>query len=53
MLIAPPNHPAPMARRQRRARTIHGVKLVDDFAWLRARNWQALIEEPSRCPPPM
>lgn len=41
----------PLARKARRSRKVHGVTLVDDYGWLRARNWQAVIEEPERCPP--
>ena len=41
----------PMAARKRVKRVVHGVTLVDDYAWLRARNWQAVIEDPKRVPP--
>jgi oligopeptidase B len=41
----------PLARVARRTRKVHGVTLSDDYGWLRARNWQAVIEEPKLCPP--
>lgn len=41
----------PVAARKRTKRVVHGVTLVDDYAWLRARNWQAVIEDPKVVPP--
>jgi oligopeptidase B len=37
----------PIADRRPVTREVHGVTLVDDYAWLRADNWQAVIREPS------
>ncbi len=31
-------------------RIVHGVTLVDEFAWLRAENWREVMREPSRLP---
>eukprot|EP01037_Dinobryon_pediforme_P030010 gene30010-33901_t len=31
-------------------RVVHGVELKDDFAWLRADNWQEVMSDPSRLP---
>jgi oligopeptidase B len=28
----------------------HGIDIVDEYAWLRARNWQAVWEDPSQLP---
>jgi oligopeptidase B len=28
----------------------HGVSLLDDYAWLRAKNWQEVIENPKKLP---
>ncbi len=32
------------------SRTVHGVDLVDPYAWLRADNWQEVLRDPSRLP---
>ncbi|MCC7252346.1 S9 family peptidase [Hyphomicrobium sp.] len=37
----------PVARRQPVTATHHGVTLVDDYAWLRAANWQEVMRDPS------
>ena len=37
----------PQAARKPHAQTLHGVTLVDDFAWLRADNWQEVMRDPS------
>lgn len=29
---------------------MHGARLTDDYAWLRAKNWQQVIEEPEKVP---
>ncbi|CAN1508710.1 PtrB Protease II [Rhabdaerophilaceae bacterium] len=42
---------APKAKREPLLRTVHGVVLQDDYAWLRAENWQQVIEEPETVPP--
>ena len=36
----------PRARREPFASTHHGVTLVDDYAWLRAANWQEVMRKP-------
>ncbi len=36
----------PEATRRRHAEAHHGVELVDDYAWLRAVNWQDVMREP-------
>ncbi len=36
----------PEAARRPHAQTCHGVGLVDDYAWLRADNWQDVMREP-------
>ncbi len=30
--------------------TWHGVDLVDEYAWLRAENWQAVMQDPTQLP---
>jgi oligopeptidase B len=41
---------APVAERRPVTVTIHSVDLVDDYAWLRADNWQDVIRDPSLLP---
>jgi oligopeptidase B len=36
----------PVARRMPVVSTYHGVDLTDDYAWLRADNWQEVMREP-------
>lgn len=38
------------AERRPQSRTVHGVSLVDDYAWLKAENWQEVLRDPSRLP---
>lgn len=40
----------PRAHRHPTTRKVHGVTLHDDYAWLRAKNWQEVIEEPEKVP---
>lgn len=44
------DHRAPRAKRVPTRRVVHNVTLQDDFAWLRAENWQQVIEEPDTVP---
>jgi oligopeptidase B len=37
----------PVAPRKPRFSVYHGVELVDEYAWLRADNWQDVMREPS------
>lgn len=39
-------HPAPTIEARPVSRTLHGVEIVDDFGWLRAENWQAVMRDP-------
>ena len=41
----------PRARQDPWRRTFHGIEHVDEYAWLRASNWRAALEDPSRLPP--
>ena len=41
---------APVAERRRQTATFHGVTLIDDYAWLRAENWQEAMREPAALP---
>ena len=38
--------PVPCAEKRPVATTRHGVTLIDDYAWLRAPNWQAVMRNP-------
>ncbi len=38
----------PRARRQPTSYTIHGVTLIDDYAWLRAANWREVMHDPEQ-----
>ena len=41
----------PCAARRPLTSIRHGIARVDDYAWLRAENWQAVIREPARLDP--
>lgn len=47
------HHRPPKAARKQTRRVVHGVTLDDDYAWLRAANWQQVIEEPETVPAPI
>ncbi len=40
----------PLAPARPRETVIHGRRLVDDFAWLKADNWQEVLKEPGALP---
>jgi oligopeptidase B len=39
--------PAPVAPRRPHSFTVHGVTIVDDYAWLKDKNWQEVLRDPS------
>ena len=41
---------APVADIRPTSATFHGVTLTDDYAWLRADNWQEAMREPDKLP---
>lgn len=41
----------PVAERRPTTRIVHGVRLDDDYAWLKAGNWQAVLRDPTMLPP--
>ncbi|MDP2801361.1 MAG: S9 family peptidase [Phreatobacter sp.] len=45
--------PAPLAARQSRLSTVHGVEMRDDYGWLRADNWQDALRDPAVLPAPI
>ena len=47
--MALPETPAAIPARPTR-RTVHGVDLADDFAWIRAENWREVLRDPKTLP---
>jgi oligopeptidase B len=43
----------PKARQSPSLRQVHGFTLVDDYAWLKADNWQAVLRNPRELPSPI
>ena len=41
----------PQAEQHPVERTLHDVRLVDEYAWLKAENWQEVMRDPSRLDP--
>jgi len=41
---------APVTEKRPLEKTVHGVTLVDDYAWLRADNWQEVLRKPDALP---
>ena len=39
--------PAPVAPRRPHSFTVHGVTIVDDYAWLKDKSWQEVLRDPS------
>nr|WP_246164093.1 S9 family peptidase [Blastochloris sulfoviridis] len=42
---------APIAPRRPSVRNLHGHVLEDDYAWMRAENWQEVLRDPKRLDP--
>ncbi|MBN9027199.1 MAG: S9 family peptidase, partial [Rhizobiales bacterium] len=38
---------SPLAAKKPVTSTVHGVTLTDDYAWLRADNWQEVMRDPT------
>lgn len=51
MKFSPSPSPAPSAERRPSRSNHHGIEKVDDYAWLRAENWQEVMRDPSRLDP--
>ena len=43
--------PCPVAPRRPSQRTLHGVTLTDDYAWLKDANWQEVLRNPALLDP--
>ena len=41
----------PLAPRRPSKRTLHGVTLTDDYAWLKDPNWQEVLRKPELLAP--
>src|SRR5262245_23597554 len=41
----------PRAQQRPVVRTLHGVSLDDEFAWLKAGNWQEVVRDPEKLDP--
>ncbi|WP_419830913.1 S9 family peptidase [Methylobacterium sp.] len=41
---------APVAEIRPRRFSVHGREIVDDYAWLKAENWQAVLKDPAALP---
>ncbi len=48
--VATPSAP-PRAPQHRRTTSCHGVTLTDEYAWLRAENWQQVMQDPGALDP--
>jgi oligopeptidase B len=44
---------APLAPALPREWTAHGVRLTDDYAWLKAENWKEVLRDPASLPAPI
>jgi len=44
---------SPMASKQTVSHTFHDITWTDDYAWLRADNWQEAMREPEQLPAPI
>jgi oligopeptidase B len=42
--------PGPLAPREPSVTTVHGVEIVDDFAWMVAPNWREVMRNPRKLP---
>ena len=49
--FASPTIAPPRAERRPAERSAHGVKWVDDYAWLRAANWEDVLRDPAALAP--
>ena len=42
--------PPPAIEKRPHAKSVHGVTLIDDYAWLKAANWQEVLRDPATLP---
>jgi oligopeptidase B len=48
-LLSQPSEP--QAEQRPLARTLHGIRLTDEFAWLKAANWREVMRDPEKLDP--
>ena len=51
MAEAPAPPTVPFAPKRPTERIVHGVRLVDDYAWLRDENWREMMRDPAKLAP--
>ncbi len=44
------NPPPPVTEKRPSQKHVHGIRLVDDYAWLKAENWQEVLRNPAALP---
>src|ERR1700686_3586824 len=49
MTASPPAEP--QAEQRSFERTVHGFRLIDEFAWLKAANWREVMRDPQQLDP--
>ena len=49
MSVSSPDEP--QAEQRPIERALHGVRLIDEYAWLKPENWQQVMRDPSRLDP--
>jgi len=42
--------PPPVTEKRASEKRVHGVSLIDDYAWLKAENWQEVLRNPAALP---
>ena len=42
---------SPQAEQRPVERTLHGVRLIDEYAWLKAENWREVMRDPFQLDP--
>ena len=46
-----PDIAKPETERRPQAATVHGITRIDEYAWLRADNWQEVFKDPATLDP--
>src|SRR6516225_6273149 len=50
-LVSPSPPAEPQAEQHPLERTLHGLRLIDEYAWLKAENWREVMRDPSQLDP--
>ncbi|MCT8998749.1 S9 family peptidase [Chelativorans intermedius] len=50
-IAAFPSAPAPRPEKRPQEDTRHGITRIDEYAWLRAENWQEVLKDPAQLAP--